>query len=91
MDEKIREVMDQYSLEVYNSWRGRGAVICDTDQGLKLVREYFLSPGRLSFESMVKYEIRDRGYMYVDQIVPNRQGELFTKNKYDRVFVVRDW
>ena len=49
MDEKIREVMDQYSLEVYNSWRGRGAVICDTDQGLKLVREYFLSPGRLSF------------------------------------------
>ncbi len=91
MDEKIKEVLDQYSFEVTNAYRGRGAFICETSQGLKLVREYPLSPNRLVFESMAKYMIRDRGYMNIDQITVNREGELLSKNRYDKSFVVKDW
>lgn len=91
MDEKIKEVLDQYSFDVANAWRGRGAFICETSQGLKLIREYALSPNRLVFESMAKYMIRDRGYMNIDQITVNKEGELYSKNRYDKNFVVKDW
>ncbi|MBS5522259.1 MAG: CotS family spore coat protein [Clostridiales bacterium] len=91
MDEKIKEILDKYSFNVITTCRGRGAVICETDQGLRLVREYTLSPSRLVFESLVKYTVRDRGYMNVDQIVVNREGELLSKNKYDRGYVVKEW
>ena len=43
------------------------------------------------FESLVKYTVRDRGYMNVDQLVVNQDGELLTKNKYDKGYVVREW
>lgn len=91
MDEKIREILDKYSFNVASVCRGRGAYICSTDQGLRIMREYFPAPSRLVFESLVKYTIRDRGYMNVDQLVVNGEGELFTKNRYDKNFVVREW
>ena len=90
MDEKIREILDKYSFNVASVCRGRGAYICSTDQGLRIMREYFPAPSRLVFESLVKYTIRDRGYMNVDQLVVNGEGELFTKNRYDKNFVVRE-
>lgn len=91
VDEKIREILDKYAFHVTAASRGRGAFICETDQGLKIVREYTLSPSRLVFESLVKYTVRDRGYMNVDQLVVNQDGELLTKNKYDKGYVVREW
>ncbi len=91
MDEKIREIVDKYSFHVDSVSRGRGAFICSTDEGPRIVREYFLAPSRLVFESLVKYTIRDRGYMNVDQIVVNRDGELVTKNRYDKNYVVKEW
>lgn len=91
VDEKIREIVDKYSFHVDSVSRGRGAFICSTDEGPRIVREYFLAPSRLVFESLVKYTIRDRGYMNVDQIVVNRDGELVTKNRYDKNYVVKEW
>jgi len=91
LDDKIREVVEQYDVKVYDSRRGRGAFICETDHGLKLVKEYHLSPNRLNFESMVKYIIKDRGYIAVDQFLANKKGELLTKNKIEKTYVMKDW
>lgn len=91
VDEKIREILDKYSFNVSTTHRGRGAFICDTDQGLRIVKEYHLSPSRLVFESLVKYTVRDRGFMNVDQLVINEDGDLLTKNKYDKVYIVKEW
>jgi len=91
LNDKIREVVDQYDIKVNDAYRGRGAFICETNHGLKLVKEYHLSPNRLNFESMVKYVIKDRGYTAVDQFLINKKGELLTKGKAERSYVMKDW
>lgn len=91
VEEKIRDILEQYQFEVYHTYRGRGAFICETDQGLKLIKEYDYSPSRLEFEILMKYIIRDRGYYFIDQYVSNREGEYLSKNKDGKVFVVKDW
>lgn len=91
MEEKIKDVLDAYSFHVDRVCRGRGAFICDTDQGLKLVKAYHRSPQRLEFEQLVKYTIRDRGYYYVDQFVPNREGKYLNMNQDGQQYTVRDW
>ena len=40
MIEKYTEVLSQYELEILDVRRGRGAWLCETNQGLKLLREY---------------------------------------------------
>ncbi len=91
MDEKTKEILECYSLDVYSVGRSKSGTLCQTGQGLKLLREYTYSTKHLVFDSMIKYIIRDRGYMNVDQIVANTQGELFSVNKYNRNFTIRDW
>lgn len=91
MEEKIRDVLDAYPFQVNRVSRGRGAFICDTDQGLKLVKAWHRSPQRLEFEQLVKYTIRDRGYYYVDQFVPNKDGQYLNLNQDGQQYTVRDW
>lgn len=91
MEEKIRNVLDAYPFHVQRVSRGRGAFICETDEGLKLVKAWHRSPQRLEFEQLVKYTIRDRGYYYVDQFVPNLEGQYLNPNQDGMQYVVRDW
>ena len=52
MNEKYIEVLQQYDLELISARKGRGAWLCETNQGLKLVREYKGTMKRLEFEEV---------------------------------------
>lgn len=40
MIDRYLEALEQYEMEIISVRKGRGAWICETDQGLKLLREY---------------------------------------------------
>ena len=50
MNERYQEVLEQYEVEILSVRKGRGAWICETDKGLKLLREYKGTVRRLEFE-----------------------------------------
>ncbi len=77
MNDWNTEVTGQYELEVENLRKGRGAWILETDQGLKLLKEYKGSVKRLEFEEMVLDAVKDAGTLKVDQYVRNRDGTRF--------------
>ena len=53
MNERYQEVLAQYEMEVLSVRKGRGSWICETDKGLKLLREYRGTVRRLEFEDQV--------------------------------------
>ena len=69
MNERNTEVLEQYDLEIKALRRGRGAWICETDQGFMLLREYKGTKKRLEFEEAVLAALRDQGEILVDQYV----------------------
>ena len=91
MEEKIRELLECYHLEIRRLYRGRGAWLCDTDQGLKLFRVYHGSPKHLQWEMMVKTCLRERGYIYIDQFVANKEGSLLTADDEGQNYVLTEW
>ena len=91
MEEKIRELLECYHLEIRRLYRGRGAWLCDTEQGLKLFRVYHGSPKHLQWEMMVKACLRERGYIYIDQFVANREGSFLTPDEDGQNYVLTDW
>ena len=44
MDDKIKEVVEQYELNIKNVYRVRGAYILDTGEGLRILREFRSTP-----------------------------------------------
>ena len=91
MNDRNTEVINQYNVETAGIRRGRGAWICDTDQGLKLLREYKGTVRRLEFEEQVLAYIKDQGFLYVDQYVRNREGELVSVADDGTRFILKDW
>ena len=53
MNEKYVEALEQYELEIFSVRKGRGAWICETEDGCKLLKEYRGTVKRLEFEDQV--------------------------------------
>ena len=91
MNDRHTEVTGRYELEVENLRKGRGAWILETDQGLKLLKEYKGSVKRLEFEEMVLAAVKDAGTLKVDQYMRNREGELLSTAGDGTRFIVKSW
>lgn len=91
MNDRNTEVLGQYELEIRTLRRGRGAWVCETDQGLKLLREYKGTQKRLEFEEEVLRTIREQGGARVDQYVRNKENELVSVAGDGCRYIVKDW
>lgn len=91
MNERGLKVLEQYDLKIAGTRRGRGSFLCETDQGLKLITEFYGSVNRLRFQNRVLDHLREEGYALVDRTVENAEGELVTKDRDETVYIVKDW
>ncbi|WP_124068131.1 spore coat protein CotS [Clostridium sp. E02] len=91
MNEKYTEVLSQYELEILDVKRGRGAWLCETNRGLKLLREYKGTIKRLEFEDQVFSQLEESGHLNVDRYVRNQQGEILSSAEDGTRWIVKDW
>lgn len=85
------EIAEKYGLEVRNARKGRGSWIFETNQGLKLLKEYKGSVKRLEFEEAVLDTMKDAGALRVDQYVRNTENELITTAEDGTRYLVKNW
>lgn len=91
MNDKYTEVLAKYELEILDVKRGRGAWLCETDRGLKLLREYKGTVKRLEFEDDVFGQIGEFGHFPVDRYVRNREGEILSAAEDGTRWILKDW
>ena len=91
MNEKYTEVLSQYELEILDVKRGRGAWLCESNQGLKLLREYKGTLKRLEFEDQVFSQMKESCRLKVDRYVRNKDGELLSSAEDGSRWIVKDW
>lgn len=90
MNDRGIGVLEQYDFEVRNIYKGRGALILETDRGLKSFREFTGSKKKLVFQKEVLDHIKAAG-MRSDFIVKNKEGGLLCADKDETVYIVREW
>ena len=91
MNDQYLDVLQQYEGETTEVRRGRGAWICERSDGWKLLKEYRGTLRRLEFEEAVLASLKERGIVYVDQYVRNREGELLTSAEDGTRYILKDW
>lgn len=84
-------VLEQYGLTAKSVKRGRGALICETEQGLKIIREYWGSPRKMELQQKVQLHCREAGGPLVDLVLANQEGQVVTVDGEGVPYVVRDW
>lgn len=84
-------ILEQYPFEVKQTVKGRGALICDTDKGLKILKEYKGSEGRAEFLYSLLEFLKEHGQERIDSIVKNKEEKAVTKDVDGTVYMVRNW
>ena len=91
MNEKAVQVLEQYDLEVLHTYPGRGAVMLETEDGTKTVKEFAGSRMILPYEQQLMQHLLRAGLCITDQIVPNREGEFLSRDSEGTSYIVKDW
>ena len=87
------EAEKTYGFQVNTLRRGRGSWILETDQGLRLLKEYRGSVNRLEFEEAVLQSLDGMETVKADQYVRNSAGRSFSSSAggwRDR-YIVKQW
>lgn len=88
----ISEILEQYDIEVINIYRGRGMFICKlSNDKLISVKELSMAVGRLLNEHKLKEELAQNGFSDIDKYLINKNGQLYTLDKYKTPYVIKDY
>lgn len=84
-------VLEQYGLGAKSSYRGRGALLCQTQIGLVLIREFTGSDKKLKKQQELLLQLEEGCQYPVDQILATEEGKLVSTDKDGISYVVRRW
>lgn len=84
-------VLEQYGLESKSVHRGRGSLICDTDKGLVLIREFGGTPKKLESQARLLSCIASKSRILTDEILPNQENTYICTDKENISYIVKRW
>lgn len=91
MNDRAVGLLDQYDIEVQRTRKGRGAILCDTDQGCLILKEYMGNAQRVAFQSKLLEHIREDGKVGVERILADKEGNLLVKDNDGVSYVLKTW
>lgn len=93
-------VLEQYGLEAAAVYRGRGSLICETDNGLILIKEFCGTPKKLEYQAQLLSAVSKENQLsaasgtkqiLVDEILPNKEGAYISADRENISYIVKRW
>ena len=91
MQDYERNVLEQYDMNVNSTRKTRGAVLCEADQGLYLLKEVVAAEGRIPVLCELQQYLLQQGYKNIDEIIANKEGSYVTEVDDGSKFIVKRW
>ena len=91
MNDRAAELLGQYEIEVLRTRKGRGAIVCDTNQGCLIFKEYSGSRDRIELQNRLLKQIQEAGRVNVETIIPDKEGNLLVRDKDGIGYVLKTW
>lgn len=91
MYNREEEILEQYELEIRSTAKGRGALICDTDKGTMLLKEFRGSKERAAFLYDILGFLDAQGFV-TETIFPTKEGEVLVKDESNEItYLLKNW
>ncbi len=91
MNDRGLSVLEQYDIGIYHTRRGRGAMLCETEAGLMLLKELHTSEKRLEMQSRLLDHIDEAGHMQAEVIIRNKEGMAVSRDRDETPYVLKRW
>lgn len=84
MNDRAVSVLGNYEIEVLRTWKGRGAILCESDRGLLILKEYSGRRDRIVFQDALLERIKKQGFDGAESVLKTKGGEFIVYDQ-DRV------
>lgn len=91
MKPKAVNVLERYDLEVLRTWKVRGAILCEADKGLFILKEFGGSTEKLMLQDAFLTFLKRWGFLQAEELYRNREGELLTKDAEGCGYIVKTY
>ena len=91
MNDRSVNILEKYEIEVLRTWRGRGAVLCETKTGIKILKEYKGSEKRLRCQSLFLEQLWEKGYRYAETILADKEGNLLVHDDDMTAYFLKEY
>ncbi|MCI9382220.1 MAG: CotS family spore coat protein [Dorea sp.] len=91
MQEYELNVLEQYNIEVSGTRKTRGAVLCDTDRGMMLLKEVKVSERRIPALYELHEYLQEQGYTWTDRLMLTKEGEYLASSEEGKQYLLKFW
>lgn len=91
MNDRAVSVLESYEIEVLRTWKGRGAILCESDKGLLILKEYTGPKDKIVFQDALLQHIRDQGFLAVENLLKTKEGELIVYDQDRTPYILKTY
>lgn len=91
MNDRAVGLLDHYDIEVLHTRKGRGAILCDTDKGCLIFKEYTGNPEKIKVQNRLLEQILSSGDIPVEQILKTKEEELLTEDSDGKKYILKTY
>lgn len=84
-------LFENYDIEVLRTWKGRGALLCETNRGILILKEYAGHKDKCVFQDAALRMIQSRGFINIETIIRNKEGELLTADVDGTSYILKTY
>ena len=91
MNDRAVSLLEQYDIEVLRTRKGRGAILCDTDKGCLIFKEYAGNENKIHIQDRLLHYIQDMGRVRTEMIYPTKEGNLLVRDMEGVSYVLKTY
>lgn len=91
MNDRAVGLLERYDVEVLRTKKGRSAILCDTEKGCLILKEYTGNPEKIKLQEKLLKKVKDSGAVAVEQIVPTKEDTLLTEDTDGKKYVLKTY
>lgn len=84
-------VLEQYDIVTDSTRKTRGAILCDTDKGLYILKEVTVSQAKIPALFELYEYLAGQGHIKADYPIKNREGEYISLSQTGDKYMLKQW
>lgn len=89
LNDRAVGLLSQYELEVLRTKKGRGAILCETNDGLYSFQEYSGPIEKIEIQNHLLRHLKEQGFDQGEQILANKEGQLYVRDLDGTCYILK--
>lgn len=89
VNDRAVNLLENYEIEVHRTWKGRGTILCESDQGLLILKEYNGSGEKIAWQDLFLEKLHQEGAVRAERILKTKEGELTVQDQDRVTYIVK--